>query len=129
MVDIAIYYRKHWELNSPSNWYWPQEKTTTRTHEGNFCANFVPLAYKNRPHLGICGNSEDQSTCWYYYPCLLQSVPVYPLWKTSNLNVGSSSLSDRTSNINRLNIIHLFNSYVMLGLIWMWFEGFIVTAD
>jgi len=28
-----------------------------------FCANFVPLAYKNRPHLGICGNSEDQSTC------------------------------------------------------------------
>ncbi len=27
------------------------------------CANFVPLAYKNRPYLGICGNSEDQSTC------------------------------------------------------------------
>ena len=21
MVDIAIYYRKHWELNSQSNWY------------------------------------------------------------------------------------------------------------
>ena len=28
-----------------------------------FCANFVPLAYKNRPYLGKCGNSEDQSTC------------------------------------------------------------------
>ena len=28
-----------------------------------FCANFVPLAYKNRAYLGICGNSEDQSTC------------------------------------------------------------------
>ena len=22
-----------------------------------FCANFVPLAYKNRPYLGTCGNS------------------------------------------------------------------------
>ena len=32
----------------------PQEKTTTRTHEGR---NFVPVAYKNRPYLGICGNS------------------------------------------------------------------------
>jgi len=25
--------------------------------EGVFCANFVPLAYKNRPYLGKCGNS------------------------------------------------------------------------
>ena len=24
-----------------------------------FCANFVPLAYKNRPYLGKCGNSEE----------------------------------------------------------------------
>ena len=24
-----------------------------------FCANFVPLAYKNRPYLGICGNSKE----------------------------------------------------------------------
>jgi len=23
------------------------------------CANFVPLAYKNRPYLGICGNAES----------------------------------------------------------------------
>ena len=30
-----------------------------RTKE-NFCANFVPVAYKNRPYLGICGNIEDQ---------------------------------------------------------------------
>ena len=28
--------------------------------EGVFCANFVPLAYKNRPNLEICGNSEEQ---------------------------------------------------------------------
>ena len=27
-----------------------------------FCANFVPLAYKNRPHLGICGNSNEPSS-------------------------------------------------------------------
>jgi len=25
----------------------------------NFCANFVPLAYKNRPYLGKCGNAES----------------------------------------------------------------------
>jgi len=25
-----------------------------------FCANFVPLAYKYRPYLGKCGNSEYQ---------------------------------------------------------------------
>jgi len=31
--------------------------------EGVFCANFVPLAYKNRLYSGICGNSKDQSTC------------------------------------------------------------------
>ena len=49
-----------------------------------FCANFVPLAYKNRPYLGICGNSEDQLSNWYYYPCLLQSIPIYPLPLTSN---------------------------------------------
>ena len=67
-----------------------------------FCANFVPLAYKIRPHLGICGNSEELSSYWYYYPCLLQYVPVYPLWKTSNLNVGSSSLSACTSHTNGL---------------------------
>ena len=30
--------------------------------EGVFCANFVPLAYKNRPYLGICGNSEELSS-------------------------------------------------------------------
>ena len=30
--------------------------------EGVFCANFVPLAYKNRQYLGICGNNEDQSS-------------------------------------------------------------------
>ena len=24
-----------------------------------FCANFVPLAYKNRPYSGKCGNSEE----------------------------------------------------------------------
>jgi len=78
--------------------------TFYRISNGKLDANFVPLAYKNRPHLGICGNSEDQSTCWYYYPCLLQSFPVYLLWKTSNLNVGSSSLSARTSNINDLQL-------------------------
>ena len=33
----------------------PQEKTTTRTRE-NFCANFVPLAYKIRPYCGISPN-------------------------------------------------------------------------
>ena len=71
--------------------------------EGVFCANFVPLAYKNRPYLGICGNSGEPSSYWYYYPCLLQSFPVYPLWKTSNLNVGSSSLSARTSHTNGLH--------------------------
>jgi len=27
--------------------------------EGVFCANFVPLAYKIRPYLGKCGNSEE----------------------------------------------------------------------
>ena len=47
--------------------------------EENFCANFVPLAYKNRPYQGICGNCEELSSYLYYYPCLLQSVPVYPL--------------------------------------------------
>jgi len=25
----------------------------------NFCANFVPVAYKNRPYLGKCGNSKE----------------------------------------------------------------------
>ena len=31
------------------------------THaRGKFCANFVPLAYKNRPYWGIYGNSEAQ---------------------------------------------------------------------
>ena len=75
----------------------------THARGQNICANFVPLAYKNRPYLGICGNSEELSSYWYYYPCLLQSVPVYPLWKTSNLNVRSSSLSALTSNSNRLN--------------------------
>jgi len=39
--------------------------------EGVFCANFVPLAYKNRPHLGICGNAKELSSYWYYYLCLL----------------------------------------------------------
>ena len=33
---------------------------------------------------------------------MLQYLPVYPLWKTSNLNVGSSSFSARTSNIKGL---------------------------
>jgi len=69
----------------------------THVRGQNFCANFVPLAYKNRPYSRICGNSEGLSSYWYYYPCLLQSFLVYPLWKTSNLNVGSSSLSARTS--------------------------------
>jgi len=68
--------------------------------EGVFCANFVPLAYKNRPHLGICGNAKELSSYWYYYLCLLKTFLVYLLWKTSNLNVGSSSLSARTRNIN-----------------------------
>jgi len=27
-----------------------------------FCANFVPLAYKNRPYSGTCGNSKDLSS-------------------------------------------------------------------
>ena len=29
-----------------------------RTRE-NFCANIVPLAYKNRPYLGKCSNREE----------------------------------------------------------------------
>ena len=32
----------------------------THAQGQNFCANFVPLAYKNRPYYGICGNSEVQ---------------------------------------------------------------------
>jgi len=34
----------------------------THARGQNFCANFVPLAYKNRPYMGICGNSEEQSS-------------------------------------------------------------------
>ena len=83
------------------------KKKSLHARGQNFCANFVPWAHKNRPYYGIYGNSEDQLSYWYYYPCLLQSVPVYLLWKTSNLNVGSSGLSARTSNINILHIIHL----------------------
>jgi len=37
-----------------------QKNHYTHARGQNFCANFVPLAYKNRPYLGICGNSEDQ---------------------------------------------------------------------
>ena len=33
----------------------------TYTHVREFCANVVPLAYKNRPYLGKCGNSEELS--------------------------------------------------------------------
>ncbi len=29
---------------------------------GEKYVNFMPLAYKNRPYLGICDNSEDHST-------------------------------------------------------------------
>ena len=38
----------------------PRRNHYTHAREQNFCANFVPLAYKKRPYLGICGNSEDQ---------------------------------------------------------------------
>jgi len=31
----------------------------THARGQNFCANFVPLAYKNKPYLGKCGNSEE----------------------------------------------------------------------
>ena len=99
-----------WRKTEPG---WKRKKSSALWH---FCANFVPLAYKNRPYLGICGNSEEQSSYWYYYPYLLQSVTVYPLWKTSNLNVGSSSLSARTSNINRLHIIHLQSQQLLRSL-------------
>jgi len=27
--------------------------------EGVFCANFVPLSYKNRTYLGVCCNSKE----------------------------------------------------------------------
>ena len=57
----------------------------------NFCANFVPWAYINRPYLGRCGNSEEQSSYWNYYPCLFQSFPVYPLCMTVNHRVTGSS--------------------------------------
>ena len=32
----------------------------THAQGQNFCANFVSLAYKNRPYWGIYGNSEAQ---------------------------------------------------------------------
>ena len=34
----------------------------TTCARGEKCANFVPLAYKNRPYLGKCGNSEESSS-------------------------------------------------------------------
>ena len=81
-------------------------------HESKyFCANFVPLAYKIRPYKGICGNSNEPSSYWYYYPCLLLSIPVYLLWKTSNLNVGSSSLSACTSSSTDYTNLLFYKSY------------------
>jgi len=70
----------------------------------NSRSNLVPLRGKK---LGYTGERQEEIKAivyWYYYPCLLQSVPVYLLRKTSNLNVGSSSLSARTSNINDLQL-------------------------
>ena len=76
----------------------------------DFCANFVPLAYINRPYLGTCGNIEEQSSYLYYYPYLLQSVPEYLLSKFAVLRVigstpiGCTSLSNRLHNILILQI-------------------------
>jgi len=108
---LIIYILNHnnHSINRKKNYY-------THARGQNFCANFVPLAYKNRPYLGICGNSEELSSCWYYYPYLLQSAPVYPLWKTSNLNVGSSSLSARTSNINDLESVETTDTVLSVNL-------------
>ena len=74
----GIKYVGEWRENKPLNGkeydkdgnitvvcYWSEsvmkQSTATVPARGqNFCANFVPLAYKNRPYLGKCGNSEDQ---------------------------------------------------------------------
>jgi hypothetical protein len=58
---------------------------------------FVPLAYKNRPHLGICGNSEYQSTYLYYYIYLFQNVPEYLLAQFAVLRgIGSTPIGCAT---------------------------------
>ena len=56
----------------------------THARGQNFCANFVPLAYKIRPYCGISPNIFYLLSYWFYYPYLLQSIPVYPVHLSSN---------------------------------------------
>ena len=71
--------------------------------EGVFCANFVPLAYKNRPQFGKCSNSEYLSTYLYYCYYLLQSVPEYLLSKFAVLRVAGSTPARCASLSNGLH--------------------------
>ena len=78
-------------------WYWSQEKTTTRTHEEKLLCQFCAISLQKQAIFGICGNSEELSSYWYYYFCLLQFHPVYQQRMTFNQVVRGSSPRRPTS--------------------------------
>ena len=67
----------------------------------------MPLAYKIRPYLGTCGNSEDQLTYLYYYPYLFKYVPVYLLAQFAVLRVARSNRAVCASLTNGLRNSHI----------------------